>query len=482
MVIRASGVCRATPARSCDALEVTIVWNRTVQSVLERRLSEKKDVSFFIGEDPVCDFAAPTEQVGGVSSFPLARVRGGVLEAAAASGMGLRILREDGSPKPLSADENIRLPESGPRRVVVSPREIAEISVGSVLFRIRMTQQLSKVRGGVSLDRRTGAFIGFSAVLHAAVLFALCLAPPEATGLHMDDFENFSPMMKIMLSAPEAEAVLPPKPDAPQEVAQAGGAAHAGPSGQMGDRAAKRTRNRSAVRGPSDNLRPTMMREAIKEDMSNQGIIGMISALKMPASPFGSDTPSGFDPENALGALVGNEIGSNFGMGGLGPKGVGRGGGGNAEGGIGVGSLGRIAWSLSRANCKGAACPGWTGGTAGMSGRRVRGPKLKSGNVSVVGSLSKETIRRIVRRHLNEVRFCYEQGLRKRPDLSGQVAVKFVIAASGKVQSAAVARSSISDAQVAMCISNVVNRMTFPTPKNSGIVIVTYPFSLTAAI
>jgi TonB family protein len=96
----------------------------------------------------------------------------------------------------------------------------------------------------------------------------------------------------------------------------------------------------------------------------------------------------------------------------------------------------------------------------------------------VRGSLSREVIRRVIRRHINEVRFCYEQELTARPDLAGRVTVSFIIAATGAVQTASVASSTLSNARVEQCIVTAVRRWTFPAPDGGGIVGVNYPFVL----
>ena len=470
-----------------NAMEITIIWNGTVQSVVEKPLDEKGETSFYIGEDPTCDFVVSAEQTGGAARFPVAAVRGGVFEVRALPTMALRILREDGFPKPY-AEDDILLPSDGVRSCLVSDRETAEIESGEVVFRLRMTKTLERVRGGLTLDRNASKFIGLSAVVHAAVLFAFYLVPPDAAGLQMDNMEEYSQIMKIMLSAPEARLIETPKPE-PGNNSKAGGEAHAGTEGKMGDRTSKKTNNRSGIKGPSDNRNPVMAREYTQETAATAGILGMLSSVKMPRSPFGSDNPMGFDPENALGALVGDKIGANAGLDGLALHGTGRGGGGDGKGTIGVGKLGRLAWNLSKGTCVGDHCPpGGPGaglggyGKGGMNGRRNTGPKLRSGEVTARGSLSKEVIRRIVRRHLNEIRFCYEKGLAKRPDLAGQVAVKFTITDKGVVQSALISNSTLGDPGVEMCISQTVRRMTFPMPPGSGLVLVTYPFSLTASM
>jgi len=57
---------------------------------------------------------------------------------------------------------------------------------------------------------------------------------------------------------------------------------------------------------------------------------------------FGRDTALGSDSEDALGGLIGNQIGEAYGVGGLGLVGTGRGGGGAGYGSIGIGRLGTI--------------------------------------------------------------------------------------------------------------------------------------------
>ncbi len=105
--------------------------------------------------------------------------------------------------------------------------------------------------------------------------------------------------------------------------------------------------------------------------------------------------------------------------------------------------------------------------------------QVSTGKPVVKGSLDKEIIRRVVRQHRNEVRYCYEKELQKDPNLGGKVDVKFVIAATGKVQSAVVAGSTMGNAAVEGCIAKKVKRWVFPQPKGGGIVVVKYPFVFT---
>ena len=124
---------------------------------------------------------------------------------------------------------------------------------------------------------------------------------------------------------------------------------------------------------------------------------------------------------------------------------------------------------------------GYGSGAGGFHGRSAKVPRIRSGQADVHGSLSKEVIRRVIGRHINEVRFCYEQELSSRPDLSGRVQVKFIISPSGAVQAANVESSTLGAARAEGCIAQAVRRWTFPAPDGGGIVIVSYPFVLEAA-
>ena len=121
------------------------------------------------------------------------------------------------------------------------------------------------------------------------------------------------------------------------------------------------------------------------------------------------------------------------------------------------------------------------GAGRGLGPHKYRGPTVRPQTAKVKGSLSKETIRRVIRRHLAEVRHCYEQGLLGHPDLSGRVAVQFIIAPTGEVQVAMVAKSTVAEPRVGQCISRAVRRWNFPAPDGGGIVSVTYPFVLQQA-
>jgi hypothetical protein len=211
------------------------------------------------------------------------------------------------------------------------------------------------------------------------------------------------------------------------------------------------------------------------EVVRTTGALGVLArfqdAFQGPFSPFGAEQAIGSDAVAALGALMGDEPGENRGVfGGLGPLGTGRGGGGPGHGTIGTGPLGTRGGDGGYGNVPGLD-----------NGRRPGGaPQIRIRDVTSVGSLSAEAIRRVVVRHLPEVRFCYEQGLQQRPDLEGRVVTRFTINQSGAVQIALVSSSDLNDARVEQCMTGAIRRWTFPQPADGGVVTVTYPFVMSA--
>ncbi len=322
--------------------------------------------------------------------------------------------------------------------------------------------------------------VGALAVIFLVIMY---FQPPGGMGLNVDYLDTQNRLIDYMLEPPETEEEETPEwlQDQNSDDSEGGkGKRHKGEEGQMGKKEAQKTTNRYGIEGPEDNPDPHMAREEARETARTAGILGVLAqttgAFNSPTSPFGRDTALGNDPMSALGALMGDQIGENFGFGGLGLRGTGRGGGGTGEGTIGLGNLGTIGHGAG-----GGSGSGYGRGAGGFSGRSARVPQIRSGAADVRGSLSKEVIRRVIRRHINEVRFCYEQELNARPDLEGRVTVSFIISPTGAVQSSAVAASTLGNQRVEGCIAGAVRRWGFPQPEGGGIVVVNYPFMLTAA-
>ncbi len=163
---------------------------------------------------------------------------------------------------------------------------------------------------------------------------------------------------------------------------------------------------------------------------------------------------------SGMASIFGSSIGDDFG--GLGLVGT-------AEGGaIGIGSLGSVGTGL------GGASAG-SGAGLGTIGTRPRS-EVSTGNATQQGALDKDIIRRIIRRSLGRIRYCYERELVKNPNLAGRVSVRFVIRPDGTVTSVADGGSSLPSEEVKACVRQAIAALTFPQPKGGGVVVVTYPF------
>ncbi len=92
-----------------------------------------------------------------------------------------------------------------------------------------------------------------------------------------------------------------------------------------------------------------------------------------------------------------------------------------------------------------------------------------------------EIIRRIVRRHINEWRYCYQKELCASPALQGRLVVRFTIGPAGRVLTSRVTSSTLGHHRVERCVARSVRRWLFPKPRGGGIVVVHYPLVLRAA-
>jgi TonB family protein len=184
--------------------------------------------------------------------------------------------------------------------------------------------------------------------------------------------------------------------------------------------------------------------------------------------------------ENVRGG-PGTEAGDTYGVGGLGLVGTGVGGGGTGEGTIGLGTLGTIGHGSGSASGSGYGV-GYGRG-AGMLARRsvavsvgaAAVNKAQPGDAEVQGSLDKEIVRRVVRRHLNELRFIYEKA--RSHKLAGRIVVRFVIGADGRVTEATVTSSTLPGDALQADVLNAIRHWQFPAPQGGGKVIVNYPFA-----
>lgn len=166
------------------------------------------------------------------------------------------------------------------------------------------------------------------------------------------------------------------------------------------------------------------------------------------------------------------------GSGGMGQVGSGSGGGGTSQNVAGLGTEG-VGMGASGSG------KGRIGSGGDLNGTGNGRPNVEVGNASetiILGGLDKSIIDEYIKRHMRQIRNCYEKELSGTQKLSGRISTRFVISGSGRVTQAGVESSSMNNAAVESCLTGVLKRIVFPEPLGGGIVEVSYPFSFTPSV
>jgi|GEM_PF-6205200 len=106
---------------------------------------------------------------------------------------------------------------------------------------------------------------------------------------------------------------------------------------------------------------------------------------------------------------------------------------------------------------------------------QTRAPEVDSGN------LEPAVIANVVRNRLGSVKECYERQLKKSPQLSGKIVIRFTIDEEGRVSQALVEENTLQDETVSGCVVSRFQRFRFPKP-SGGAVTVSYPFIFTPSL
>jgi hypothetical protein len=287
-----------------------------------------------------------------------------------------------------------------------------------------------------------------SAAVMLLVIFGVIVyvtpSPPKNEIVELDDR-----YVELLMEKPEPEKKKGGNPDAGE------GAKAKKEEGKVGKKDAK------MEKAKGDKVK--MQKQEIDRQVVEQaGVMGALSddslSQTLGASGLSADITGG------IGGLIGAK-GTQIGSGGLGARGSGLGGGGTAEG---LGGLG------TKGIGSGASGYGSGGGNFGSKGEGGIG--TVGGDPIILGALDRSLIDEVIKRHMNQIRYCYQRELTKNNALAGKIVIKFVIAKDGTVSSASTKSTTMNNSAVESCIEGRFMRMQFPQPKGGGIVIVSYPF------
>ncbi|MCB9697478.1 MAG: AgmX/PglI C-terminal domain-containing protein [Alphaproteobacteria bacterium] len=383
------------------------------------------------------DFVVPADLLPDERTFRLVEIEDGEQILVVPQGWEA-LFRLDG--RTASADEllasGVATRSSGAMRVRVHPGLRFAVRVGQSVI----VGGLAPVAARVALPRMAsddlpvlGMLGGGVLLAAAAALLTTVLGPPERTaGVTELDEEYVVMLMKVP---------PPPPPVTPDE----GAPKAKGKEGKSGPKKADRKEERAD--------RPTRKRELDRQVAERAGVLGAMGGEL--DEVLGSASLSA-----GLVSGVHGLIGTNGqGFDGLGARGSDLGGGGNAEG---LGSIDGLGDGVHGAG------PDW-------GPKREGTPIAEAREPIVLGTLNAAEIDEVVKRHMSQIRYCYQRELQRNPELGGKVVMKFTIAGDGSVSSTSPKVDTVGDGAVSTCLEGRFQRMQFPEPRGGGLVIVSYP-------
>jgi hypothetical protein len=321
---------------------------------------------------------------------------------------------------------------------------------------VAQTAQASRRIVVRAVEEIDSAFVGLMAL--AAVLFvavgAVYLAAGDVEQGH-DALTLDDDLVAVLLTP-----TPPPEDGEASEPAAVEGARAAEDEGKAGEETPE-------VEDPKASEAEVQKLELDRHIAENAGLAGAMNNDAELQAILGA---AGLSAElsQGVGSLIGTH-GSQQGAG-LGSRSGGLGGGGIAEriGGLGTKGLGDgdAAYGVPRGRGGDCASGGKCDGVISAGG----------GEVVALGALDAALIDEVIKRHMSQIRYCYQRALPRNPSLGGKVGVKFTIAGDGSVSQAGVRSTTMNDGSVEGCIVGRFMRMRFPEPQGGGIVIVSYPF------
>jgi len=359
------------------------------------------------------------------------------------------------------------------------PKARARLSFGDASFlvsSVAAARPLPPVGLGGILDSQFSRYFLGALALHMLIIGIVLSVPEDASRLSLDGFDLQEKWVEFQLK-PETEKEEKIE-DLFKDLKDEGEAAAKarGDEGKMGKKDSTEKDKRFAIKGPADQKEIQFAKERAKMEALNTATSAFNQLEGQMAAVWGTqDRAIGADAVSALGNMFGSQVGEAGGFGGFGTAGAGRGGGGWSETSIGVGNVG----TMGRGGGEGGS--GYGRGVSRLGERTGKVPQVVPGKPIVQGSLDMEIIRRIVRQHQNETKYCYEKQLNIKRDLAGKISVKFTISGNGSVIAAVVVESTMGDREVETCLADRIRRWVFPEPKGGGVVIVTYPFVFKAS-
>ncbi len=451
----------AIPTETEKVLQVALLWGDTLINV--QHFGDGMPVT--VGENASARFNVFSPGVGDLFTLAQSKGSGAIVNVPSEAGVVVSTKGDSHKSKEqLKGEGKLKAADGGVRAdaVEIGLHDRAQVSFEQVAFIVRYVRPSAAITLN-TLDEHDFTFFKITSICvmaFIALVAAMVITPLGEGGQGDDIFGNPSKYVKMVV-----------KPEKKQEVkkfqdksgVQEGEKAKE-KEGKFGKQDAKK-----AEADPSKKGAPVV--DVNKREEDRKKVSSLMAGMFAGGASSNVFGPGGLGTgiNNALGGLQGGAgVGDAQGVGGLGSRGAGSGGGGN---GLGLGGLG------TKGGGRGAG--GY--GSIDLGGKGKSGTRIVPGKTTVVGGLDKDVIMKVIKRHQNEIKFCYEQELQKNPALAGKVAVAWTIDPAGAVSEATVSESSISNANVESCIVQRIRRWKFPEPAGGGVVNVTFPWVFSVA-
>ncbi|MEZ4815225.1 MAG: AgmX/PglI C-terminal domain-containing protein [Bdellovibrionota bacterium] len=486
----ARGVLEGDP-KAHEELEVTVYWEDTILAIDHYKRGRE---TITLGDGVKSTYIVT--EAGIPPMFRFVEIKGSKVEVNLHPAMKMSA-RINGH---MYTHEDLM--KSGKEKIELGPNDIAKVRIGNIHFFLMFVPDPPPLARGPVLDKDPVFWSFFASTFVAAFLLMtyLMIFQKPIEGEVKEFPEKFRRILvmtykqqqeKLEIQAPEKEAEKEEKktgleekiktPDAMQAQRNAKGGNEGegkrtpGPEGKRGEQNAKNNTGvtvapkvkgpDSKQPGPSKNNGKTAKAPSkfgLLQSLKNSGLTSKLA--KMTGEDGGND-----DLDKKFSGFGGGGMQSAKGVsprGGL--VGTGSGGGGN-EAVIGVGGLGTKGFGQG---AKGD-------GTGGIPGKGSALISTESGGISVGAGLSKEEIDRVVKSHMNELEFCFQQAKQRNPDLAGKLALGWTILNGGVVAKARAKANSTGDAGLMECFMRRLQQWRFPSPPSGASAEVEYyPFPL----
>jgi TonB family protein len=459
------------------ALEIKTIWGNSVIDTISATTKptitmgdERKVTGFGPFQQAIhCDIEVPSkglpsktyviaEHQGGEGSNYTIHIPGGStghIERADGTMIGLDQLMSGGH----GAEQG---DYKGAAKYRLRPAETIYLTVDTITLQIRYIRTTRLVPPGfmAEMNYTWVNILVLAFFLHTMAIVSFVATPHTSSELTEDIFKNPNRFAKYLLT-PEQKQKQNQSLLSKLKSGETGAKAK-GTEGKAGrkDYDAKAKQGRMAVKGDPN-----------QEEIAKSTLTALFGKGTAGRSYLFGSGGLGGELKGALGGVTGAEIGDATGLGGLGTRGNGPGGGGLSMNSVGLGALGTAGRGSG-----GSGGDGYGEGASGLGKKADRDINISAGSPVIMGSLDKEIIRRIIKQHIAQIRYCYEKELVRSPGLFGKVATSFTISGDGHVQSASVTESTLKNDEVERCITAKIRTWEFPKPKGGGVVVVKYPF------